>query len=38
MDYKNTINLPETPFPMKASLAQREPGMLQQWLEQEGLL
>jgi len=30
-DYKNTLNLPETGFPMKASLAQREPGMLQAW-------
>ena len=28
MDYKNTINLPRTRFPMKANLAQREPGML----------
>ena len=27
-DYKNTINLPQTDFPMKADLAQREPGML----------
>ena len=32
MDYKNTINLPRTDFPMKASLAQREPEMLQRWL------
>ncbi len=31
MDYKNTINLPKTDFPMKASLAQREPGMLADW-------
>ncbi len=30
-DYKNTINLPETPFPMKGDLANREPGMLAQW-------
>ena len=28
MDYKDTINLPQTDFPMKASLAQREPTML----------
>ncbi len=27
-DYKNTINLPQTDFPMKADLAQREPQML----------
>jgi len=31
MDYKDTINLPKTDFPMKASLAQREPEMLKQW-------
>ena len=24
-DYKNTLNLPHTDFPMKANLAQREP-------------
>ena len=30
-DYKNTINLPSTGFPMKADLANREPGMLEQW-------
>ncbi len=31
MDYKDTINLPRTAFPMKANLANREPQMLQQW-------
>ena len=30
-DYKTTINLPETGFPMKADLAQREPKMLEAW-------
>ena len=30
-DYKNTINLPETDFAMKADLAKREPGMLADW-------
>jgi len=30
-DYKHTLNLPETDFPMKASLAQREPEMLKRW-------
>ncbi len=30
-DYKSTLNLPITDFPMKASLAQREPLMLAQW-------
>lgn len=24
-DYKKTLNLPQTAFPMKANLAQREP-------------
>ncbi len=31
MDYKPTINLPRTAFPMKANLANREPAMLKQW-------
>ena len=30
-DYKNTINLPQTGFPMKADLAQREPAQLARW-------
>jgi isoleucyl-tRNA synthetase len=30
-DYKQTINLPQTGFPMKADLAQREPKMLADW-------
>lgn len=30
-DYKDTLNLPSTSFPMKASLAQREPAMLAHW-------
>ena len=33
MDYKDTINLPQTAFPMKASLANREPEMLKRWYE-----
>ena len=33
IDYKSTINLPSTSFPMKANLAQREPGILQHWEE-----
>jgi isoleucyl-tRNA synthetase len=33
MDYKDTINLPQTDFPMKASLATREPEMLKRWYE-----
>lgn len=31
--YKDTLNLPETNFPMKANLAQREPLMLKFWEE-----
>ncbi|VEA09153.1 isoleucyl-tRNA synthetase [Salmonella enterica subsp. enterica serovar Sanjuan] len=27
-DYKSTLNLPETGFPMRGDLAKREPGML----------
>ncbi len=34
-DYKSTLNLPQTDFPMKASLAQREPQRLKQWQEQD---
>jgi isoleucyl-tRNA synthetase len=30
-DYKQTINLPQTGFPMKADLANREPAMLAAW-------
>ncbi len=31
MDYKKTLNLPKTKFPMKANLNQREPEMLKRW-------
>ncbi len=31
MDYKNTIITPKTDFPMRASLPQREPAMLERW-------
>ena len=31
MDYKSTLNLPKTDFPMKANLAQAEPRMLAWW-------
>lgn len=34
-DYKHTINLPQTEFPMKADLAQREPAMLRSWDESD---
>ena len=31
MDYKSTLNLPKTDFPMKANLPQREPEFLEWW-------
>ena len=34
-DYKNTLNLPQTGFPMKADLAQREPKQLAHWAAQD---
>jgi isoleucyl-tRNA synthetase len=33
MDYKETLNLPETEFPMRGNLPQREPEMLKRWEE-----
>ncbi len=33
MDYKDTLNLPKTKFPMKANLSQKEPQMLKKWKE-----
>lgn len=31
MEYKDTLNLPQTDFPMKASLSQKEPEQLKKW-------
>src|SRR4051812_24800569 len=31
MDYKSSLNLPQTDFPMKASLPQREPEWVKRW-------
>ncbi|HMK52504.1 MAG TPA: isoleucine--tRNA ligase, partial [Thermodesulfobacteriota bacterium] len=31
MDYRHTLNLPKTDFPMKANLAKREPDILRTW-------
>lgn len=31
MDYKNTLNLPDTPFPMRGNLPQREPQWVEKW-------
>ena len=33
MDYRDTLNLPESPFPMRGNLAKREPGWITQWEE-----
>jgi isoleucyl-tRNA synthetase len=33
VDYKTTLNLPRTDFPMRANLAQREPEVLKRWDE-----
>jgi isoleucyl-tRNA synthetase len=35
MDYKKTLNLPNTSFPMKGNLAQREPEQLQRWQDMD---
>ena len=32
-DYKRTVNLPQTDFPMKADLAGREPAQLERWAQ-----
>ena len=34
-DYRATVFLPKTDFPMKAGLPQKEPGILKGWLEQD---
>ena len=31
VDYKSTLNLPDTPFPMRGNLAQREPAWVAEW-------
>src|ERR1700689_3831056 len=33
-DYKGTVNLPQTDFPMKANLAAHEPEQIERWAEQ----
>ncbi len=35
-DYRSTLNLPDTPFPMRADLPKREPGWVKTWND-EGL-
>ena len=34
-DYKSTLNMPDTPFPMRGDLARREPGWIKQWQEKQ---
>ncbi|MDR1604298.1 MAG: isoleucine--tRNA ligase [Gracilibacteraceae bacterium] len=33
MDYRDTLNLPQTDFPMRGNLAEREPEILRRWEE-----
>ncbi|MDR0273922.1 MAG: isoleucine--tRNA ligase [Burkholderiaceae bacterium] len=33
-DYRHTLNLPDTPFPMRGDLPRREPGWVKEWNEQ----
>jgi isoleucyl-tRNA synthetase len=33
-DYRATLNLPDTPFPMRGDLPKREPGWIRQWSEE----
>ena len=35
MDYKNTLNMPKSGFPMRAGLPKREPEMLKHWEEMD---
>jgi isoleucyl-tRNA synthetase len=35
LDLKTTVNLPETPFPLKGNLAQNEPARLKKWEEMD---
>ena len=30
-DYRKTLNLPDTPFPMRGDLPKREPGWIKAW-------
>src|SRR5712671_2121757 len=34
-DYKKTLNLPDTPFPMRGDLARREPHWVREWQEKQ---
>ncbi|MDO8958127.1 MAG: class I tRNA ligase family protein, partial [Rhodocyclaceae bacterium] len=34
-DYRKTLNMPDTPFPMRGDLARREPGWIKDWQEKQ---
>ncbi len=34
-DYRKTLNMPDTPFPMRGDLARREPEWIRQWQEKD---
>ena len=34
-DYRKTLNMPDTPFPMRGDLAKREPGWVAAWQQQK---
>ncbi|MBK8759403.1 MAG: isoleucine--tRNA ligase [Sulfuritalea sp.] len=34
-DYRKTLNMPDTPFPMRGDLAKREPGWIKDWQERK---
>jgi len=36
VDYRSTLNLPDTPFPMRGDLPKREPGWVREW-EEKGI-
>ena len=35
MDYKDTLNLPDRSFPMKANLVNKEPEQLKKWEKED---
>ncbi|MDP2792900.1 MAG: isoleucine--tRNA ligase [Sulfurisoma sp.] len=34
-DYRKTLNMPDTPFPMRGDLAKREPGWIAEWQQKQ---
>ena len=34
-DYRKTLNMPDTPFPMRGDLAKREPGWVKDWQQKQ---